>query len=85
MAPADLGFVGRQGAIADLTALVAQGHRTLLIQGEGGLGKTTLAQHFLAQQPVDTTLELLMAKDPADITPVEWVVEEWLGDFAQPR
>ena len=78
MAPADLGFVGRQGAIADLTALVAQGHRTLLIQGEGGLGKTTLAQHFLAQQPVDTTLELLMAKDPADITPVEWVVEEWL-------
>ncbi|WP_017300649.1 ATP-binding protein [Nodosilinea nodulosa] len=76
-------FVGRQDAIADLAALVAQGHRTVLIQGEGGLGKTTLAQHFLTQQslahrPVDLTLELLMAKDTADLTPVEWVVEEWL-------
>ncbi|MEA5447539.1 NB-ARC domain-containing protein [Leptolyngbya sp. CCNP1308] len=76
--PTNPNFVGRQEAIAHLTALVAQGDRTLLIQGEGGLGKTTLAQHFLAQQPVDLTLELLMAKDPADITPVEWVVEEWL-------
>ncbi|MGF1520505.1 MAG: NB-ARC domain-containing protein [Nodosilinea sp.] len=71
-------FVGRQGAIAHLNSLIAQGDRTILIQGEGGLGKTTLAQHFLAQQPVDLTLELLMAKDPADITPVEWVIEEWL-------
>ncbi|MBD2229956.1 ATP-binding protein [Phormidium tenue] len=71
-------FVGRQEAIAHLTALIAQGDRTILIQGEGGLGKTTLAQHFLAQQSADLTLELLMAKDPADITPVEWVVEEWL-------
>ena len=71
-------FVGRQAAIAHLTSLIAQGQRTLLIQGEGGLGKTTLAQRLLAQQAADLTLELLMAKDPADITPVEWVVEEWL-------
>ncbi|PZO45807.1 MAG: NB-ARC domain-containing protein [Shackletoniella antarctica] len=71
-------FVGRQAAIAHLTSLIAQGQRTLLIQGEGGLGKTTLAQRLLSQQPADLTLELLMAKDPADITPVEWVVEEWL-------
>lgn len=72
------GFVGRQVALAHLQTLVAQGHRALVIQGEGGLGKTTLAQHFVAQQPVDLTLELLMAKDTADITPVQWVVEEWL-------
>ncbi|PZV09966.1 MAG: NB-ARC domain-containing protein [Leptolyngbya sp.] len=71
-------FVGRQEAIAHLNTLIAQGHRTILIQGEGGLGKTTLAQHFISEQSVDLTLELLMAKDPADITPVEWVVEEWL-------
>ena len=68
-------FVGRQEAIAHLHALIAQGDRPILIKGEGGLGKTTLAQHFVAEQPVDLTLELLMAKDPADITPVEWVVE----------
>lgn len=76
--PTSPNFVGRQEAIAHLTTLIAQGDRTILIQGEGGLGKTTLAQHFIAQQPVDLTLELLMAKDPTDITPVEWVVEEWL-------
>ncbi|MBE9160230.1 NB-ARC domain-containing protein [Nodosilinea sp. LEGE 06152] len=76
--PTNPSFVGRQEAIAHLTTLIAQGDRTIVIQGEGGLGKTTLAQHFLARQPVDLTLELLMAKDPADITPVEWVVEEWL-------
>lgn len=76
--PINSNFVGRQEAITHLNTLIAQGHRTILIQGEGGLGKTTLAQHLLAQQPVDLTLELLMAKDPADITPVEWVVEEWL-------
>ncbi|MGB3203256.1 MAG: NB-ARC domain-containing protein [Nodosilinea sp.] len=78
IASANPNFVGRQAAIDDLTALIAQGDRTILIQGEGGLGKTTLAQHFVALQSVDLTLELLMAKDPADITPVEWVVEEWL-------
>ncbi|MBD2107601.1 ATP-binding protein [Nodosilinea sp. FACHB-13] len=76
--PKNPNFVGRQEAVARLTALINQGHRTILIQGEGGLGKTTLAQHFVAEQSVDLTLELLMAKDPADITPVEWVVEEWL-------
>ena len=71
-------FVGRQPALADLQQLIGQGHRAVVIQGEGGLGKTTLAQHFVAQQQTPITLELLMAKDPADITPVEWVVEEWL-------
>lgn len=74
----DASFVGRQTAMGHLNALISQGHRAIVIQGEGGLGKTTLAQHFVAQQTADLTLELLMAKDTADITPVEWVVEEWL-------
>ncbi len=78
ISPTNPSFVGRQEAIAHLNSLISQGHRTILIQGEGGLGKTTLAQHFISEQSVDLTLELLMAKDPADITPVEWVVEEWL-------
>lgn len=41
-------LVGRAAAIADLNTLIGQGHRLLVIQGEGGLGKTTLAQHYLA-------------------------------------
>lgn len=74
----DLSLIGRQTAIADLNYLINQGHRAIVIQGEGGLGKTTLAQHYLNQQAADVTLELLMAQHPGDITPVEWVVEEWL-------
>jgi tetratricopeptide (TPR) repeat protein len=71
-------FVGRQPALAELQTLIREGNRAIVIQGEGGLGKTTLAQHFVEQLPVDITLELLMAKEADDITPVEWVVEEWL-------
>lgn len=71
-------LLGRQGAIAQLQTLVAQGHRGIVIQGEGGIGKTTLAQQFLATHPCDRVLELLMAKETANITPAEQVVEEWL-------
>ncbi|MEM6436553.1 MAG: sigma factor-like helix-turn-helix DNA-binding protein, partial [Cyanobacteria bacterium P01_D01_bin.115] len=52
-------FVGREAAIADLTQLIAQGHRAIVLQGEGGIGKTTLAQQFLECQPWDVVLELL--------------------------
>lgn len=75
---AESGFVGRHQALRDLQALVQQGHRAIVIQGEGGLGKTTLAQYFVERQGAAVSLELLMAKETDDITPVEWVVEEWL-------
>ena len=71
-------LLGRQAAIAHLHTLIAQGYRALVIQGEGGVGKTTLAQQFLTDQPFALVLELLMAKETNHITPVEQVVEEWL-------
>jgi tetratricopeptide (TPR) repeat protein len=71
-------FVGRTGAIAHLDALVAQRAKVIVIQGEGGLGKTTLAQHYLQAKGFELVLELLMAKEPQNITPAERVVEEWL-------
>jgi tetratricopeptide (TPR) repeat protein len=71
-------LLGRQGEIAQLDHLVAQGHRAIVLQGEGGIGKTTLAQHYLERQPLDLVLELLMAKETADLTPAEQVAEEWL-------
>jgi tetratricopeptide (TPR) repeat protein len=71
-------LLGREGAIAHLQTCVHQGHRCIVIQGEGGIGKTTLAQEFLTQQPFALRLELSMAKETANITPVEQVVEEWL-------
>ncbi len=80
-------LLGRDGAIADLNALVQQGCNVIVIQGEGGLGKTTLAQHYLQNwqaQGFDRVLELLMAKEPQHITSAARVVEEWLKqDFNQ--
>ena len=68
-------FIGREQALQTLQDLFAS-HRAIVIQGEGGIGKTTLAQQYC--QRFDQTLTLLMAKEPANITPVESVVEEWL-------
>ncbi|MEM9768814.1 MAG: ATP-binding protein [Cyanobacteria bacterium P01_D01_bin.71] len=71
-------FVGREAAIAHLDQLIAQGQRAIVLQGEGGIGKTTLAQQYLEQRAFAVVLELLMAKETANITPAEQVVEEWL-------
>ena len=68
-------FLGRESALLALQSL-AQTHRTIVIQGEGGIGKTTLAQQYC--QRFDRVLELPMAKEPANITLAESVVEEWL-------
>ncbi|MEH1786278.1 MAG: NB-ARC domain-containing protein [Nostoc sp.] len=74
----DTNFIGRTAAIAHLNTLVNQGSKVIVIQGEGGLGKTTLAQQYLQTQGFDLVLELLMAKETQNITPAERVVEEWL-------
>ncbi|UBF26699.1 NB-ARC domain-containing protein [Kovacikia minuta CCNUW1] len=71
-------FIGRTAAIAYLNTLIHQGNNVIVIQGEGGLGKTTLAQQFLQTQEFELVLELLMAKETQNITAAERVVEEWL-------
>jgi tetratricopeptide (TPR) repeat protein len=71
-------FLGRSTALTALTQLLQQGHPIVVIQGAGGLGKTTLAQHFLHQQSYDLVLELFMAKETQHITPADRVVAEWL-------
>jgi tetratricopeptide (TPR) repeat protein len=79
-----LSLIGRSDAIAHLDALITQGVKIIVIQGEGGLGKTTLAQQYLQNQGFEIVLELLMAKETQHITPAERVVEEWLKhDFGE--
>lgn len=68
-------FIGREQALAKLYRL-GQQQRMVLIQGEGGLGKTALAQRYCQQ--FEQVLELLLFKELADATPAEKVVGEWL-------
>ncbi len=79
----DINFIGRSGAIDRINNLVNLGSKVIVIQGEGGLGKTTLAQQYLHSQ-FDVVLELLMAHETQNITSAQRVVEEWLKyDLAQ--
>ncbi|MGB3636590.1 MAG: NB-ARC domain-containing protein, partial [Rivularia sp. (in: cyanobacteria)] len=80
----NINFIGRNDAINRIDDLVNLGSKVIVIQGEGGLGKTTLAQQYLHSQGFDVVLELLMAKETQNITSAQRVVEEWLKhDLAQ--
>ncbi|KAF3885537.1 MULTISPECIES: tetratricopeptide repeat protein [Nostocales] len=74
----NVNFLGRTEAISHLNTLVNRGVKVIVIQGEGGVGKTTLAQEYLQTQGFDLVLELLMAKETQNITAAEHVIEEWL-------
>jgi tetratricopeptide (TPR) repeat protein len=70
-------FIGREDAIAHLSTLTQQGAKIILIQGQGGIGKTTLARRFL-QQEFGAFLEFAIARETQNITSVESLVEERL-------
>lgn len=72
-------FIGRSAAIQSLTALRGQGHKIIVIQGEGGLGKTTLAQHYLRQTTFDIVLEWRIAQETSSLTAVANILDEWLS------
>ena len=71
-------FVGREEAFNDLDDLVRQGAKVIVIQAAGGVGKTTVAREYLDSQKFDLLIELPMAKEEKNITPVQNIVEDWL-------
>jgi tetratricopeptide (TPR) repeat protein len=79
---ADPDFVGREGAIADLQALVDRHTKVIVIQARGGVGKTTLARKYL-QQKFGTFLEFPIAKETKDIASVESLIEEKLRQLGE--
>ncbi len=82
--PINSDFLGREEEIAAIHQLVNQGAKVILLQGEGGIGKTTLARKYFKIQEFDFVLELWMAIEIQNLTPVESVVEGWLQrDFKE--
>jgi tetratricopeptide (TPR) repeat protein len=74
-------FLGRQ---ADLETIAQQlaNHPIVLIHGEGGRGKTTLARKYLELHGYRMLSIWMPAETQTTVTPVELVVEEWLrGEF----
>jgi tetratricopeptide (TPR) repeat protein len=53
----------------------------ITILGEGGIGKTVLAQQFFSQAGFDLVLECWMAKETQNITTAEAVVLGWLQQY----
>ncbi|MBD0263991.1 MAG: ATP-binding protein, partial [Tolypothrix sp. Co-bin9] len=74
----DSNFLGRDREIAELHSIINSGTKLILIQAQGGVGKTTLARKYFKTQNFDFVLELWMATEIQNLTPVESVVEEWL-------
>jgi len=70
-------FVGRDREIAELNQHLMRGAKIILIQGEGGVGKTSLARRYFKTQGY-YFLGLWMAKESQNVVSVESVVEEWL-------
>ncbi len=73
----DLGLLGRSEAIAHLDQRRPQ-VPGIVIYGEGGTGKTRLAQVYLHSGRFTRVLQVLMAKAPEAVTPVQSLVAEWL-------
>ncbi|MGB3508232.1 MAG: ATP-binding protein [Microcoleaceae cyanobacterium] len=74
----DSNFIGREEAINHLNQLIAEGAKLILIQGEGGIGKTTLARYYFDTQGFDLVIKLHIAMERENIISVELAIEEWL-------
>lgn len=79
----DPSFVGRGKAIAHLNSLLNEGAKVILIQAEGGIGKTTLASKWFERQGLKI-LELRVGRTSQNIqSPEDWVRLKLRNDFKE--
>ncbi len=77
-------FLGREDAIRDIQDCVDRGSKIIVIQAEGGVGKTTLAEQYFEQvKRYDKLLKFSMAKENKYIVSAERIVRKWLKDDLQ--
>ncbi len=73
-------FVGREEDITKLNSLVQKGEKIILLQAEGGIGKTTLAYKWFEYQGLEP-LTLRVGTIPQHIHSVEDWVRQKLQDY----
>lgn len=76
--------VGREKDIEYLSQLVNSGNKVIIIQGIGGVGKTTLAKYFFQFRGLNY-LELIIARETRSIKPIEDAIDELLEVEAPSR
>lgn len=79
----DNAWVGREKDIKDLSQLVNLGAKVIVIQGMGGIGKTTLAESFFKFHKLKY-LKLRMATATSYINPVGDTIDELLREIEEP-
>lgn len=75
-------FIGREQEIGYLGHLSSQDYKCILLLAPGGVGKTTLARHFLKQQ-FGTYIEFAIAKEQQNIASAASLVEEKLRQLGE--